>query len=962
MVRTSEFSGKHSALDAITAGLTVYLQPGQVSELRVLGVAGGDEPFSRRYDYDHLADMARKAFALDQGGAKGCYITPNRLNKKTRAAATDAAVAFRDWLLLDLDPIRPADLSATTVERVAARCVARSVAECLADAGLGGEVVVDSSNGFHLDCPILLPNDEPSTQLVQAILQGLQQRHGTDRAKVDTRVYNASRIWKLPGTVSRKGEPTPERPHRRSRLLSGTPATVELRLGNTAKLRELAARWAREDSSRIFVMHEAKDRRTAYGEGALANELTELAGKKRDSQQRNNQLNDAAFALGQLVGGGVLDEGLVQEELQWVAEDIGLTEGEIPKTIRSGLEAGKKQPRGLPDDDDAEDAGQEQAAGDGPEQAEDAAPADGEPAESPPPAGGDAQAKPGKKKKDKGGGTRGSSASTVLVGLAHRAGVELFHAADEAAYATVPVGARRETYPLRSTGFRRLLNHLFYVAAKKTAGSQAVQDAIATLEGQAVFEGPEHPVQVRLAEREGRVYLDLADREWRVVEIGPEGWRVLPAGPVKFRRPKCLWPLPVPVPGGSVEELGEYVNIRATEDFQLLVAWLVGALRPAGPYPILFLLGEQGACKSTTARALRRLIDPHKALIRSEPREGRDLMIAASNSWVAAFDNLSRLPNWLSDALCRLSTGGGFTTRELYSNDEETVFDAMRPCLVSSIEDLAGRGDLLERAILLRLPSISDQSRRTEREYFAALDEARPRILGALLTAVAGALADLESVRLPTLPRMADFAAWVTAAEGALEWPAGSFLDAYRSSQREANEVALESSPLVGPVRKLLETTDRYDGPAADLLQRLNQLAGDDCTKSKDWPKRPNVLANRLRRVAPNLRRSGIDVEFSRSQDSDRKRLITLIHQEKVRKRSSGSSGSSGSTSDGGATREAFGTSADHPVSGNGEGDRPETVQRSSGDRPEDAPDDAPDDPRTISPKTGGGHKFRMGG
>src|SRR5262249_20593555 len=152
-----------------------------------------------------------------------------------------------------------------------------------------------------------------------------------------------------------------------------------------------------------------------------------------------------------------------------------------------------------------------------------------------------------------------------------------------------------------------------------------------------------------------------------------------------------------------------------------------------GPYAVLILTGEQGAAKSTMARLLRWLIDPNAAPLRSQPRDGRDLVIAARNSWVLAFDNLSYLPIWLSDCLCRLATGGGFATRELYTDADEVIFDSQRWVILTSIEDVASRGDLLDRAVILRLPAIPEEKRRTEAAFWVAADAARPAILGALL-------------------------------------------------------------------------------------------------------------------------------------------------------------------------------------------------------------------------------------
>jgi len=190
-----------------------------------------------------------------------------------------------------------------------------------------------------------------------------------------------------------------------------------------------------------------------------------------------------------------------------------------------------------------------------------------------------------------------------------------------------------------------------------------------------------------------------------------------------------------------------------------------------------------------TARALRSLIDPNVSPLRSEPRDARDLMIAAHNGWVLAFDNVSHLGQWLSDGLSRLATGGGLATRELYSDTEETIFEAKRPVLLTGIEELTTSPDLLDRALVLHLPRIDDEQRRTEEEMLSGFDDARARVLGILLDAVSKALACVSEVRLLRSPRMADFATWITAGESAFGWPAGTFLAAYDENRAEAHEL-----------------------------------------------------------------------------------------------------------------------------------------------------------------------------
>lgn len=475
--------------------------------------------------------------------------------------------------------------------------------------------------------------------------------------------------------------------------------------------------------------------------------------------------------------------------------------------------------------------------------------------------------------------SRGPTQATQLVGLAEAA--ELFHTPSGEAFATVPVGKHGETWPVRSKGFRRWLSRRFYESARTAPSSQALQDALGVLEGRAQYDGPERAVYTRVAEHDGAIYLDLANDAWEAVEITPGGWRILADPPVRFRRAKGMLPLPHPETGGSLEELRPFLNV-ADEDRPLVVGWLIGTLRPRGPYSVLIEHGEQGSAKSTAGRVLRSLVDPNTAALRAEPREGRDLMIAATNGWLMAFDNLSHLPPWLSDALCRLATGGGFATRELYANDEEVIFDAQRPVLLNGIEDIASRSDLLDRAIVVYLPNIPEDHRRPEAEFWAAFEAARPRILGALLDAVSAALRNLPQVKLERLPRMADFALWVVAAEPALGWEPGTFLAAYARNRDGANELGLEASPVAVALRELLATAPvgtPFPGTATEWLGFLSRKVSPEFRHQRGWPKNARALSNALRRLAPNLRAAGIDVRFPTGRRHGRQIVVEKLRE-----------------------------------------------------------------------------------
>lgn len=449
---------------------------------------------------------------------------------------------------------------------------------------------------------------------------------------------------------------------------------------------------------------------------------------------------------------------------------------------------------------------------------------------------------------------------------------DLWHTPDKVAYATIPVGNHDENWQVRSQTFKRYVAKRFFEEHEKAMGSDALSAAANLIEAKALFDGEEHAAHVRLAEHAGNIYVDLCNDEWQVVEITPNGWQVIDEAPVRFRRSRAMLPLPVPKAGGRVADLRDFLNVDDA-NWPLAVAWLIAALRPRGPYPVLALFGEQGSAKSTTGRLLRDLIDPNSAPLRAEPRDGRDLAIAANNSWNLAYDNLSNVPSWLSDALCRLSTGGGFATRELYSDQDEVIFDSQRPVLLTSIEEVATRSDLLDRCLIVSLPAISEDRRRPEAELLEAFHSARPSILGALLDAVSGALRDLPKTRPSALPRMADFALWVSAAERSLGWTPGSFVLAYQGNQASANEVALESSIVARPLLELLEDHGKWCGTSSELLEALETKGNEQATRQRSWPKNARSLSGHLKRLAPNLRAAGWEVEFHRESS---RRLWTI--------------------------------------------------------------------------------------
>ena len=398
--------------------------------------------------------------------------------------------------------------------------------------------------------------------------------------------------------------------------------------------------------------------------------------------------------------------------------------------------------------------------------------------------------------------------------------------------------------------------------------------ARATLEAMATYDGPEREVHVRVADGADAIFLDLGGEAWNAVKITPDGWEIVADPPVRFIRPKGLCPLPTPVHGGSLQSLRKLLTI-GDDDWLLFIAWLTQALRPVGPYPVLTLAGEQGSAKSTTAKITRSFLDPHVAMLRSEPRENRDLMISACNGWLIALDNISSLSDWLSDAICRLATGGGFAIRTNYSDTDETFLDAIRPVVIASIEDVVRRGDLSDRCVTLTLEAISEDKRRTEAEVWSDVDAVAPEIMGAILDAVVGGLKTLPSVKLASKPRMADFAVWGEAVCRGLGKQPGEFLTVYATNRQQASENILEESAVAQHLRAMMTARSRWTGIARELLQELERIADEKLVKSKRWPKNPRALGGQLRRLAPSLRAVGIMVDFAKEGHA-KARTITI--------------------------------------------------------------------------------------
>jgi len=461
--------------------------------------------------------------------------------------------------------------------------------------------------------------------------------------------------------------------------------------------------------------------------------------------------------------------------------------------------------------------------------------------------------------------------ATILIEIGSQH--ELFHDETGSGYATIAVNGHRETWPINSRPFSEMLADKYFQLSGKGVSRNIVADATDTLKAMARVNGKVHKIFRRVAFLDGKIYIDLCDKDWRVVEISCEGWQILNRSPVKFLRSPSSLALPIPESGGTLEALWALLNIQES-DRPLIAGFLARALSPTPPYFVLCVVGEQGTGKSVFTAILRTFCDPSTAMLRPPPRDERDFLAGAINNWCIAYDNMSGIKPWLSDSLCRVSTGGSFAARTLYSTTDETTIPLARPAILNGIDDLTSRPDLADRAIAVNLQPISDNRRIEERELYKSLDSAKGAVFGTLLNGLCSALRNVDSVKLTHRARMIDAITWATAAEEGLKLPPGSFKRAYAKNQEDMVLTSLESSPFISALLDMVREKRHWSGSPADLLRMLPHYARDEgAIKSKVWPKTPGWTGRTLRRHAPALRKIGLEVDLSRESAG---RRITL--------------------------------------------------------------------------------------
>lgn len=761
----------------------------------------------------------------------------NRLETYCKNVTTDKDIEMLDFLLIDCDPVRPANISSSDVEHLAAENKALAIKDFLQEKGFPDPIMCDSGNGFHLVYFVGLENNHSNVSLLKNFLAALDFLFSDEIVKVDTTTYNPSRITRLYGTLNRKGDSVSDRPHRYSgivkwpeewkhisvelfeSIIESLPKVPQTGKGKSKKNTNkdfLVSDWLDKNDIKVAYFAPFHDNGTKY--------VLEICPWNPD------HTNKSAYVI-QFKNGGIC-AGCHHDSCQ----------GNDWKTLQSMYN----------DDKQVEEEEEEE-----------------------------------------------ETQSDKLIRLGSTA--KYFTDETNEPYAAFEIDGHYELMAVRKRRFQLYLTKLYFDENNSAPDPKALTQALSVLEVRAVFSESEHKLIYRVGFHDEAIYYDLANKKHEIVRITPGKCEIVNNSLILFLRGRSMKSQVCPDFSVTPSELFALFEkhfrvksaknnsddpiVQPKDDMKknliLFAVYLVSCFIPAINHTILIIHGEKGAAKTTTMRLIKALVDPEKTDVLSMPTSKLDLVVTLSNRYMAAFDNLGNLSAEKSDLLCMAATGGSFSKRKLYSDDDENIISFRRCIILNGINIVTNRPDLLDRAILQELPRISPGKRKTEQEVFDEFDKDLPKMLGGIFNTISLAMVKRNEIHLKKVERMADFAYWGYAIAEVMGLSGEAFLESYSNNQSNINQEVVNANPLASAIMVLLSNTKTgiWEDSVSNLLEELVKIAVAEKinTKDKFWPESSSVLSKRLNEIKSNL--EGVGITFNIRHAGSHKK-ITLIKKD----------------------------------------------------------------------------------
>jgi len=448
---------------------------------------------------------------------------------------------------------------------------------------------------------------------------------------------------------------------------------------------------------------------------------------------------------------------------------------------------------------------------------------------------------------------------------------DYFHDQQGNSFIVLPIDQHLEVCQTSSSRFRNWLAREYRKKFKSPPTNDALKQA--RIQAEARCEDSRRvELYNRVGWHEGAIYYDLTTHDRKGVRIDKEGWQVVSL-PSVFKRYNHQDEQVIPVPGYDPKKVLEFCNI-GKDDHCLFMAVLASFFIPDIPHVIQVQVGEQGTGKSNNSRLIKSLCDPSKVMLISSPKDLEQAQMIADKHWLITFDNLSKIPGWFSDFLCRGVTGEGDIKRSLYTNDDEFIRSYRRCFVLNGIGNTLWRPDLLDRAILFDIPILRNTRPETEmnREWKNAL----PGVIGGFFTAISGAMNTVNKVAGHERFRMADFAQWGAALADELGYTKEEFFIKYRESVDHKWKDTVEESTLAQRILDFLRSNgNEWHGSSVELLEEIKH----DNNHDKAIPSHARLLSQELTRIAPMMRRVGISIIKQEKREAGTGRRLFVIRK-----------------------------------------------------------------------------------
>lgn len=732
--------------------------------------------------------------------------SPNMLTEFASSSTKDTDILRYRFLMVDVDPVRPSNVSASEEEREAARPIVEEIRQELKRERFPDPVICSSGNGFHILIKVDLDVTPESTALVRRFLNYLDLRYSTDKVHIDTCVYKAAQLTKLYGTLACKGEASEERPHRMSKILKSPDvirnAPIEL-IRKIANQAPTSGGKGLKPEKGIVVkdwlvknrleLHQTKP----YSEDG---ELYVLKTCPWNHEHTNHSAYVIQFKNGAIAAGchheSCKGKGWTDLKALYPSEEVGERTGNQGQTVKQSKKIIELSAEDIHFEDED-----------------------------------------------------GVAYSAVEIN-GHLEVISM-KSKDYKYYLTKRYLDANQSIPsseaikeaLLVNSMKARYSHKSYSLKKRVAAKDdclyydlcnSNWEAVKISDGQVTID---HRPPILFTRTKGM-------QEQVLPNLSVTSSELLPL-------------------------LRKHLRFKTELDLNLFAVYLVTCLVADIPHPILVLSGEHGAAKSTSLRMLQRIVDPSSKDLLTMPRRAHELAIILNNCYMPVFDNLSTLSLELSNMLCMASTGGGFSKRELYSDVDEVVLSLKRCAVLNGVNFAPTQSDLLDRSILIELDRIANTERKSERKIWHEFGVDLPRILGACFQALAAALKCYDESNIDETGRMADFCYYGYAVAEALGIGGTTFLNAYTQNRLTANEQALESHPVATAVVAFMRDKTEHTTSVSGLLNQLEVTADLERvdTRSKLWPKEANWLSRRLKDVKSNLSEVGITYEIRPNSD-----------------------------------------------------------------------------------------------